>query len=131
MPKAHSVKIVKKRTKPFLRHHSDRYDRVKTAWRKPRGIDNCVRRRFRGTRLMPNIGYRSAKATRHMLPNGFRQVVVYNVECLEKLVMNNREYAAQIAHAVSAKKRIDILKRAKELDIKVMNAEARIRSVEQ
>lgn len=29
---------------------------------------------------MPKIGYGSAKATRHMLPNGFRKVLVHNVK---------------------------------------------------
>ena len=30
--------------------------------------------------IMPNIGYGSAKNTRHMLPTGFRKVVVHNVK---------------------------------------------------
>lgn len=34
------VKVVKKRTRRFTRHESDRYVRVRTSWRKPRGIDN-------------------------------------------------------------------------------------------
>ena len=29
---------------------------------------------------MPNIGYGSAKETRHMLPTGFRKVLVHNVK---------------------------------------------------
>ncbi|KAG6459968.1 hypothetical protein O3G_MSEX011690 [Manduca sexta] len=68
--------IVKKRTKRFIRHQSDRYDKLKRNWRKPRGIDNRVRRRFKGQYLMPNIGYGSNKKTRHMLPNGFRKTLV-------------------------------------------------------
>ena len=73
-------KIVKKRTKKFIRHQSDRYSKLKRNWRKPKGIDNRVRRKFKGMYLMPNIGYGSAKETRHMLPTGFRKVLVHNIK---------------------------------------------------
>ena len=81
-------KIVKKRTKKFIRHQSDRYDKVKRNWRKPKGIDNRVRRKFKGMYLMPNIGYGSAKETRHMLPTGFRKVLVHNIKVNLKLRIN-------------------------------------------
>ena len=70
-------RIVKKRTKKFIRHQSDRYVKIKRNWRKPRGIDNRVRRRFKGQILMPNIGYGSNKKTKHMLPSGFRKFLVH------------------------------------------------------
>lgn len=72
------IKIVKKRTRRFTRHESDRYIRVRKSWRKPKGIDNRVRRRFKGQRVMPSIGFRNAKVTRHVLPNGFKKVLVHN-----------------------------------------------------
>lgn len=59
-------------------------------WRKPRGIDNRVRRRFKGQILMPNIGYGSNKKTKHMLPTGFRKFLVHNVKELEVLMMSNK-----------------------------------------
>ncbi|XP_074260170.1 large ribosomal subunit protein eL32 isoform X1 [Saimiri boliviensis] len=83
-------KIVKKRTKKFIRHQSDRYVKIKRNWRKPRGIDNRVRRRFKGQILMPNIGYGSNKKTKHMLPSGFRKFLVHNVKELEVLLMCNK-----------------------------------------
>ncbi|XP_050359797.1 60S ribosomal protein L32 [Nymphalis io] len=122
--------IVKKRTKRFIRHQSDRYDKLKRNWRKPRGIDNRVRRRFKGQYLMPSIGYGSNKKTRHMLPNGFRKVLVHNVRELEILMMQNRKYCAEIAHGVSSKNRKTIVERAQQLSIRVTNAAARLRSQE-
>ncbi|GBN89833.1 60S ribosomal protein L32 [Araneus ventricosus] len=99
-------------------------------WRKPRGIDNRVRRRFKGQCLMPNIGYGSNKKTKHVLPNGFRKVVIRNVKELEMLMMMNRRFCAEIGHAVSSKKRKTIVERAQQLAIRVTNANARLRSEE-
>merc|ERR1712029_1131471 len=124
---AERPKIVKKRTKRFLRHQSDRYDKVKQNWRKPKGIDNRVRRKFKGMYLMPNIGYGSAKNTRHMLPTGFRKVVVHNVKELEVLMMQNKKSCAEIAHGVSTKSRKTLVERAQQLCIRVTNANARVR----
>jgi len=121
-------RIVKKKTNKFIRHQSDRYVKVKDNWRKPKGIDNRVRRRFKGQYLMPNIGYGSAKATRHMLPTGFMKVLVNNVKELEMLMMQNRKYCAEIAHGVSSKKRKQIVERAQELSIRITNGSARIKS---
>ncbi|XP_029727005.1 large ribosomal subunit protein eL32-like [Aedes albopictus] len=127
---AYKPKIVKKRTKKFIRHQSDRYDKLAPNWRKPKGIDNRVRRRFKGQYLIPNIGYGSNKRTRHMLPNGFKKFLVHNVRELEVLMMQNRVYCAEIAHAVSSKKRKQIVERAKQLAIAVTNPNGRLRSQE-
>ncbi|XP_071480151.1 large ribosomal subunit protein eL32-like [Diadema setosum] len=122
--------IVKKKLKKFKRHQCDRYLRVKPNWRRPKGIDNRVRRRFKGQLRMPNIGYGSAKKTRHMLPTGFRKFLVHNVKELEVLMMSNRKFAAEIAHGVSSRKRKTIVERAQQLAIKVTNGNARLRSEE-
>lgn len=49
------VPIVKKHTKRFNRHQSDRFKCVDPSWRKPKGIDNRVRRRFKGQAAMPKV----------------------------------------------------------------------------
>ena len=99
-------KIVKKRTKKFIRHQSDRYVKLSDSWRKPKGIDNRVRRKFKGMYLMPNIGYGSSAKTRHMMPSGFKKVLVNNMKELEVLMMQNKTYCAEIARGVSAKNRL-------------------------
>ncbi|XP_045620180.1 large ribosomal subunit protein eL32 [Procambarus clarkii] len=123
-------KIVKKRVKKFIRHQSDRYVKLRPNWRKPKGIDNRVRRRFRGQYLMPNVGYGSAAKTKHMLPNGFRKVLIHNVRELEVLMMQNRTFCAEIAHGVSSRKRKDIVERANQLSIRLTNGSARLRTEE-
>merc|ERR1712137_1488340 len=103
-------KIVKKKVTKFKRHQSDLFKRVDESWRRPKGIDSRVRRKFKGKTLMPNIGYGSNKKTKHVLPNGFKKFLI--------------TYAAEVAHSVSRKTREAILARAKVLDVKVTNAAA-------
>ncbi|XP_074660066.1 large ribosomal subunit protein eL32-like [Tubulanus polymorphus] len=125
-----NVKIVKKRTKKFIRHQSDRYKKLKQNWRKPKGIDNRVRRKFKGQYLMPNIGYGSNKKTKYVCPDGFKKFRVFNIRDLEVLMMQNRTFSAEIAGTVSAKKRKTLVERAQQLNIKVTNPNARLRSEE-
>jgi large subunit ribosomal protein L32e len=100
--------IIKKRTKKFIRHQ----------------------RRFKGAIPMPSIGYGSDKVTRNVHPNGFKSVVINNPSELEMLMMHNRTYAATIGHAVSSRKRRDIIKRAEQLAIRVTNAKAKLQAEE-
>jgi len=124
-------KIVKKFTKRFKRHQFDRKIAVKENWRKQKGIDSRVRRKFKGCGVIqPNIGYGSNRKTRHMLPSGFYKFVVHNVKELELLLMHNRKYAAEIAHNVSSVKRKAIVDRAAELNVNVTNGAAKLRSQE-
>uniref|UniRef100_A0A6U0EGG2 60S ribosomal protein L32 n=1 Tax=Helicotheca tamesis TaxID=374047 RepID=A0A6U0EGG2_9STRA len=123
--------IVKKRTKKFARHQSDQFIRIRdSSWRKPKGIDGRVRRRFKGALPMPSVGYGSDKKTRNIHPHGFKTVVVSNVSELEMLMMHNRTYAATIAHSVSSRVRRQIVERAEQLSVKVTNAAAKLRAEE-
>ncbi|KAK5631875.1 hypothetical protein RRF57_007589 [Xylaria bambusicola] len=97
-----------------------------SSWRKPKGIDNAVRRRFRGRMAMPSIGYGSNRKTRHMAPNGLKAFLVSNTKDVELLLMHKDTYAAEIAHNVSSRKRVDIIARAKQLGVKVTNAKAKV-----
>ena len=123
--------IVKKRSKKFARHQSDLFIRIRdSSWRKPKGIDGRVRRRFKGAVPMPTIGHGSDKQTRNIHPNGFKSVVINNVSELEMLMMHNRTYAATVAHSVSSRVRKEIVQRAEQLAIRVTNANAKLRAEE-
>ena len=122
--------IIKKRTKQFLRHHADFLKRLGEKWRRPRGIDSRVRRRFKSNVKMVKIGYGNNRKTRHLMPNGFLKFRVNNVRDLQLLLMHNRKYAAEVAHNVSIRKRKKIVERAQQLNVKVTNANARLRTQE-
>ena len=115
------INIVKKRVGKQLRFETDRHVRMAKSWRKPRGIDCRVRRRYRGTIRMPKIGYGSNNKTKHLLPNYRKKFVVNNVAELDLLLMNKETYCAEIAATVGASKRIEILKRAEELSVRITN----------
>ena len=104
-------KSIKKHPKGFRRHQSDTNIGVKDSWRRPKGIDSRVRRKFKGCGIvMPNIGYGTAKKTRHQLPNGLLKFLVHNASDLDVLLMHNRTYCAEVAHGVSARKRKEIVR---------------------
>ncbi|PAA57922.1 hypothetical protein BOX15_Mlig034390g1, partial [Macrostomum lignano] len=122
---------IKKRNKHIQRHHSDRYYRVKPSWRRPKGIDNRMRRKFKGQSVMPQIGFGSDKRTKHVHRDGFRHVLVHNAKELEMLMMENRRYAGVIAHTVSSKKRKGMVERAAQLGIRLVNGSSKLRTDEQ
>ena len=119
--------IVKKRTKKFARHQSELFKRVKPSWRKARGIDSRVRRKFKGSIPHPSVGYGSDTITRNIHPHGFKTVIVNNVGELEMLMMHNRTYAATVGKSVSSRVRRAIVERAEQLAIRVSNANARVK----
>lgn len=79
------------------------------------------------------------------MPSGHKAFVVNNPGDVDLLLMHNRTFAAEyaiqqalprwtntvltiarISHAVSSKKRVDIVAKAKQLGVKVTNAKARV-----
>jgi len=122
---------VKKKNKKIKRWQSDRFMRVGESWRAPRGIDSRFRRRFKGTGPQVNIGYGSDKRTRHLLPSGFYKFTVSTPKDIELLLMHNRSYCAEIAHNVAKRKRKEILDRAEQLNIRVINGKAGFKEEEQ
>lgn len=115
-----------KKKPEFKRYHSDRYMKLKESWRRPRGIDSRIRKKHKGTPVMPNKRFRKPAILRDLLPNGLREVVIYNVNDLKALTSVNKRYCATIASEVSARKRIQIVNEAKLLNICVTNEKARL-----
>ncbi|QBM86713.1 Ribosomal protein L32 [Metschnikowia aff. pulcherrima] len=61
-----------------------------------------------------------------MIPSGHRVHLVRNVNDLDVLLMHTKTYAAEIAHNVSSKNRVDIVAKAKSLGVKVTNPKGRV-----
>jgi large subunit ribosomal protein L32e len=107
-------------TRPrFIRQESWRYDRLAENWRKPKGKDNKMRKQKSGMPALVKVGYRSPKAARGLHPSGYLDNLIHNTNELVRL--DPKRDAARIAHTVGKKKRIEIINKAIELGIKVLN----------
>lgn len=103
----------------FVRQESWRYIRLAENWRKPKGVDNKMRKQVSGVPPIVKVGYRGPKKGRGLHPSGYRDRLVHNIRDLEKL--DPKSEAARIGHSVGRRKRIDIISKASSLGIKVLN----------
>lgn len=103
----------------FRRQESWRYKRVSEVWRKPDGIDSKMRKKKKGWPKSVEVGYRGPKAARGLHPSGYAEVLIRTVDDVEKV--DPKTQAIRIAHAVGARKRIEITARAGEIGVHVLN----------
>jgi large subunit ribosomal protein L32e len=100
--------------------------RVKSRWRKQRGIDNKKRMKKNFAGSEPTIGYRNPEELRGVRASGKRAVVIHNVAELKELASGPgaSAYEVLLAGALSRKKRLEIIKLADQSKINVANRRA-------
>ena len=59
-----------------------------------------------------------------MMPSGHKAFL--NKRDVDLLLMHSKTFAAEITHAVSSRKRVEIIARAKELGVKVTNPKTKV-----
>ncbi|EQD29691.1 Ribosomal protein L32e [mine drainage metagenome] len=122
---ARKKKLLKKknemgRKRPaFRRQEWFRYGKFDDSWRKPRGKHSKLREHQDWRPPVVDIGFRGPRETRGLHPSGFAEVLVYNVADLGRL--DKETEAARIGSTVGSRKRKEIVEKADELNIRVLN----------
>ncbi len=116
---AKSREIAKARKPKFRRHESWRYKRLKENWRRPRGLDNKMRRKAKGWPASVNVGYGGPRRARALHPSGYQEVLVHSPD--DVVSADPKTQAIRIAHTVGMRKRIQIASLARERGIHILN----------
>jgi len=96
-----------------------RYKRIRDRWRRPRGVDSKMRQNVKGWPKTVNVGYSGPKNAKFLHPSGYKEVLVHNLSEIKEL--DTETQAIRIAHAVGGKKRMEILNKAKEKGLHILN----------
>ncbi|MDO8427605.1 MAG: eL32 family ribosomal protein [Candidatus Diapherotrites archaeon] len=86
-------------------------------WRFPHSIDANFKKEDGPT---PSTGWRTPKSIRFRHPSGFYEVIVNNIQQVEQSV-KEKHTAVRIGANVGKRKRIQIIEKANELGVKVLN----------
>lgn len=112
-------KQIKSRKPHFIRQDAHKKPRLGKGWRRPKGFHSKIRLKFKGYRRAVSNGYMGPKATRNLHKSGLTVKIVQRVKDIEKI--KKGQEGAIIAGSVGQKKRVEILKKAKELGVSVLN----------
>ncbi len=110
---------IKKRTPHFLRDEGFRYKRIPKNWRRPTGYTSKLRINLKYRPSKVRVGFRAPKKVRGLHASGFKEIIIHTVKELKKI--DPKKQAVRIGGTVGTKKRLEIAKRAGELDIRVLN----------
>jgi large subunit ribosomal protein L32e len=107
---------LKSKKPAFLKQDAHKLKRLKKNWRQPRGRHSKMRKKLRSYRRQPSMGFSSPKAVRNLTKEGHKLILVHNISDLDNL-----KEPITIAATVGNHKKIEMLKKAKEKKLKVLN----------
>ncbi len=119
-PAQKKISVAKKPKKKFYVPNSTgkrRMKSVKPRWRKPRGVDNKKRIRKAWFGACPKVGNKNPENVRGMHPLGLPEILVNNVAELE----GADGVLVRIASGVGKKKKAEIVAKAKEMNLRILN----------
>ena len=123
---------MKARKPEFIRQDYHKKPGLKRKWRKAKGLHSKLRLNKRGKFKKVSKGYRSPREVRGLHKTGLEEIRVDNIKQLDGL--DHKKQGVIISSTAGKKNRVEILKKAKELNFKVLNIrnpEDYIKNVEQ
>src|SRR3989344_8262116 len=112
-------KKLKSKKPDFIRQDAHKKKKLGSRWRKPKGLHSKMRLGLKGYRKSASEGYMGPKFTRNLHKSGLAVKIVNTVKDIEKI--RKEHEGAIIAGNVGQKKKVVILKKAKELGVNVLN----------
>ncbi|MBU1940154.1 MAG: 50S ribosomal protein L32e [Candidatus Thermoplasmatota archaeon] len=109
----------KQHTPEFLREEWFRYKRIPKNWRRPDGITSKMRRNYKYRPSKVRVGFRGPKDTRGLHSSGFEEITIHTISELNHI--NPDTQAVRIGGTVGTKKRLEIAKKAKDKEIRILN----------
>ncbi|MBN2111520.1 50S ribosomal protein L32e [Candidatus Woesearchaeota archaeon] len=109
---------IKAKKPKFTRQDSHKRKRLKEKWRKPKGLQSKMKYSLPGYKKPLEVGYGSPAEVKGLTRDGFVPVRVSNLKELSKIEEGE---GALISSTVGQRKKAEILKKAKDMSIKVLN----------
>ena len=111
-------RVMKKKKPHFVRQQSQYVKSLEKKWRAPKGMHSKLRKKKRGKLKQPSMGYSSPAKVRYLHPSGLMPSLINNPK---ELIGLGRNYGVIVSYTVGKKKKVEILKKSKELDLQVLN----------
>jgi large subunit ribosomal protein L32e len=108
-----------KRKKPRFIRQDFHKKRLRKRWVKPRGLHSKMKDNKRGHARKVRAGYGGPKEVRGTSKEGLQMILVHNIDQLQKV--NKDIQGIIVSGKVGLKNRILLLKKAKEMGVKVIN----------
>ncbi|MFT4868500.1 MAG: large subunit ribosomal protein L32e [Colwellia polaris] len=106
-----------------MKNREDKHKKSKlknTSWRRPTGKHSRARLEKKGAVKLPKVGRRTAKSQRGLHPSGYEEKLVNRPADLDDI--DSETEAARVASTVGGRKKAQIIEKAEEQDIKVLNS---------
>ena len=122
-----------KRKKPdFIRQDSHKKAKLGKAWGRAKGLHSKIKDGKSGKRRKPSVGYGSPRDVRGLHRSGLKEVLTHSINGLENI--DNKIEGIVIGSTVGLRKRAEIIKKAKDNGIKILNvrdADAYLKDIEE